>query len=328
MMTTIDHYINSIGNPSFYKAHGDMEALSKQLRSNTAIVWIALKSITVLKQAPSLAFFMTKSNPNAFFKACRDTVDDPIAMYEKALEIFPQLSKPMEREIAELYEATDAKGIEALHKMGRIGFYPVKTMDRFVKTVGILAVYESHGGEANHEVAARKAAEITLRTQPAALPKDLARLYTSHEFLNWSVMFTNQLNQIWNIGTYEVPAAIKDGRIMSAIGSMVSLGAAAVGIWSITNGEIPDEPEDIEDALYSQITSSMPLFGRYIEARRRGFDPDPPAPVMAVVGLANAVSKFAEGDFMGAAEEALFPAGVSLGLPIGGAEDLYDWLGE
>ena len=65
-------------------------------------------------------------------------------------------------------------------------------------------------------VAVRLAQNATLRTQPAAAPKDLAQLYATNEFANWFTMFTNQLNQIYNIATYDFTGYVKNAEYQKA----------------------------------------------------------------------------------------------------------------
>ena len=45
--TAIDNYINRIANPDFYRTFDDLETISKTLRKNTAIAYLAYNVITV-----------------------------------------------------------------------------------------------------------------------------------------------------------------------------------------------------------------------------------------------------------------------------------------
>jgi len=253
----------------------------------------------------------------------------PMQSYERAKQIHYQVShQSIEREMVELQRA-DANAYEKIiGKVGRTGMYGIFAIDRSIRVIGINAVYAKSKRNGMGELEARQAAaRVTLMTQEAASPKDLARIYSTNEFLNVFLMFTNQLNQIYNISTYDIPEAFRNGSYREAVRSTVSLAAMALMIWMIDNQEVPDEPEEFADAISDQFISSLPLVGGWINSSREGWKPSTPPQSMAY-DTTQGIKKLYEGDVESGIKPLLRSTATGLGLPYVGAKEAYEFIEE
>jgi len=314
----IEHWLKSIANPSFYKAHTLFEKASKLLRKHAALAYIGWRYITIAKQVPSIMMYWANTSTLDMFDATLTALFHPIESYERAKDIHYQIAhQHIEREISELRQA-DSKGYERIiGKIGQAGMYGIMAMDRTIKVIGINAVYNNAIALGQSpQAAAKKAATVTLNTQPAAMAKDLAQLYSSNEILNWFTMFTNQLNQLYNIATYDLPTAMRNRHYLAAGRSVIALSTMATLIWMLTNRDVPDEPEDIAEAIGEQAVNSLPFFGRYVTAALKGHTPEAPAPFQAVAGTVKAGVALIKGDSTKALETILEPLAVTAGLPL------------
>ncbi len=330
MVDTIDTYIDRIANPDYYKAHTDIERASKVLRKHTSIAYVGANLSTMMIQGPSLLLYWADSSVADMLSATADAVLHPMESFERAKAIHYQIAhQHIERELSEM-RAADAGAYErAVNKIGRASFFGILAIDRGVRVIGINAVYNKAIRDGLSVAEAReKASGVTLRTQPAAHPKDLARLYSTNELLNWFTMFTNQLNQIYNITTYDIPTAWHNGNYRAAARSAMALGTMAMLVWIIRNGRLPEEPEEVAAAFAEQSISAVPLAGRYIVSGAQGWDASAPAPFKALAGVGSAAAAIAEGDMEKAVGRLVEPLSVGMGLPYHGAKDIYKLLAE
>jgi len=162
--------------------------------------------------------------------------------------------------------------MQAIRKFGTAGMQGIYMIDTVARTIGWNAVYRKVLADGGSEAEAIRAAQnTTLRTQPTATAKDLPQLYVTNEFANWFTMFTNQLNQIYNIGTYDIPSYVINKQYGKAALGAIGMGVTALTIWAITNRDLPDEPEDVAEALTEQAINATPLIGKAIMVGRNGW---------------------------------------------------------
>jgi len=330
MMKTVDTYIDKVANPAFYKAQTDLEKVSQLLRQHTAIAYIAYNLSTILKQAPSLMMYWAHSSAADILIATLDTALHPRVAWEAAVNIHYQIRhQAIEREMVELQQANGAAYQKIINKVGRAGMYGIYMMDRTVRVIGINAVYNYgiRNGLSPNE-AARNASKVTLLTQPAAAAKDLARIYSSSEFLNWFTMFTNQLNQIYNIATYDIPSAFLNKNYQESARSIMALSTMAMMIWMITNKRVPEDAEDATEAIAENALNSIPLFGGGVVSGAKGWRARVPAPLQAAERIGKAVKEIKEGDIEDAMSELVEPVSVVTGFPYLGAKKAIEFIEE
>ncbi len=187
-------------------------------------------------------------------------------------------------------------------------------MDGVVRTVGWNAVYQKNidlGIE--HVEAVREAQNATLRTQPAAHAKDIANLYASSEYLNWFTMFTNQLNQIYNIVTYDTFASWNNKQYQEAAMRMLAVSINAVMIWTIANQKAPDDEDDLIDAFTDAFLNMVPLLGRSMAAAKDGFGP---TTLPAFQAASDIIRVFSVKEKDRAAQKAVKSLAALIGVPV------------
>lgn len=330
VLDTVDHFVKSIANPDFYKTFSDIEQISKIARRHTAIAYIAFRLTSILKQIPQLMMYWAKSSAVDMLMSAMDATFHPMQAYEKAKGIHYQISHiTIEREMEELQRADENLYKKIINTIGTTGMYGIFAIDRASRVIGINAVYNKaiRDGMSPTE-AADKASMTTLLTQEASSPKDLAKLYSSNEILNWFTMFTNELNQIYNITTYDIPVAFRNKNYREATRSAIALATSAMMIWMIQNNDVPDEPEDAAQALAEQLVSSWPLIGSYLVSGAKGWSAQAPPPLKAATSVGKAAARAVEGDYEKMLYNLTEPLAIGTGFPYQAAKEIYNFIEE
>lgn len=268
----VQDYVSRVANPHIYKSYGYWANLSRTLRSNAAISYLAFNAVTMIKQLPSLLYYLPDAGIHLASSLAEFTAH-PLKTIEKVRKLDPQVAHPaMERVLEELKTSDGNAYDKILRRLGKWGMKGIYAMDTVARTVGWNAVYEKALAEnKSQDEAIRLAQNATLRTQPAAAGKDIASMYTQNEALNWFLMFSNQLSQMYNMTTYDAPRNFKNKQFMKAALSMSGIAVSGLLMWALSNRQLPDEPEDFADALGSQAIAMIPLAGSAINATRQGF---------------------------------------------------------
>ncbi len=276
---TTTNWISRVANPYVYKSFGYWNNASRKLRNNAAMSYLAFNLVTIAKQLPSLLYYLADAGPVYLAASAAEFAANPLKMINRVRDLDPQVRHPaLERTLEELKIQNRQLHDGIIKKVGKAGMQGIYWMDAVARTIGWNAVYrralESHKTlEPQLAVAEaiRLAQDATLRTQPAAAPKDLSEMYVSNEALNWFLMFSNQLNQIYQITTYDTAGYWKNKQYAKAGLAMTGLVAAGAMIWAATNRKLPDEPEEFVDMLIDTPINMIPLIGREIQTARRGF---------------------------------------------------------
>ena len=272
-LEAIESYNNRVANPQIYKAFTRMEKLSQKLRKNMVVAYLAYNLVTMGKQLPSVLLYLPEAGPAHLIAAGLQFAAQPLETIRFVNERDPQIKHRMiERELEEMKYSGKIR-----MKIGRFGMLGIKGFDKIAVTMGWLAVYNKNVGKLGEEEAMRLAQNATLRTQPAAHAKDMPQLYTTNEFLNWMLQFTNQLNQIYNIATYDIPQDVKRGRLYKAFLSTLALGMVSLTIWTMSHRRLPEDEEDIKEAFKEEAIMAIPLVGRTIMSASQGWESPSPA---------------------------------------------------
>ena len=327
----IQKWVNLVSNPSYYQQYDAAHKLSSTLRKNTAIAYLAYNLTTAGKQLPSAFLYLPEAGPKHLLGSALQAFVHPRKMIENMHALSPQMkNRQIERELEELKNLDKSLYNKLRNRIGKIGMKLIYAMDKAAITIGWNAVYQKELRNGNSEVgAAMEADNATLRTQPAANAKDLAQLYTSNEALNWLTMFTNQLNQIYNMAVYDVPMRAKKGSpemLASAALGMMGISISGLGIWVMSNRRLPEKPEDYRDAIGEQFVNSLPLVGRIITEGAKGFRGGQIPPAEAVKSLGYAA--FADAKFKTRMKKAVESAAVIGGWPFTGPRRAYNFLKE
>ena len=265
LLEWMQKYVNEFANPTLYKFYDSTNQLSKTLRNNLAIAYLSCNMLTVAKQFPSVALFMGRTNPVRLTAAAGKFASNPIKWLDFVNERDPQMKdRSMDRIFEELKTIKNTKWDKSINpaqraldnwegmikKWGEVGMAPISWVDKMATTIGWLAVYDQNVVKVGEEEATRLAQEAVLETQPAARAKDLAQLYRSSEGLNWFLMFTNQINQTWNIITADIPLAIQQMDVKRTLGMISGMMVSFAGI-AVLGGWKPWEEDDPEEFAQS-----------------------------------------------------------------------------
>ncbi len=321
--SSLKNYLKRTANPDFYRNFDDIENISRALRKNTAIAFLSYNLLTVAKQAPSLAFYAVNSSFSDLLMSAIQVAVNPKKTLEAIQSHNRQISHAqIVREMEELKHTNKSARTFILRKVGTAGLRGIYEVDRAVRVIGENAVinYQLRQGLSLTE-AAKKARQTSLRTQPAAASKDIAQVYASNEVLNWFTMFTNQLNQIYNIATHDIPAAFYNRQFRELSRSVIALSIVATWIWSLQNKELPEDRDDILEALTDQALASLPVIGSATLAGKRGWG----APAPSVISVAAKTSGAIFSGEMDRIMPALFEAtAISTGVPFIGIKRVYE----
>ncbi len=276
---SLKEYLKRVADPDYYRSFDDIENLSRTLRKNTAVAYLAYNLLTVAKQAPSLMLYSVNSSYSDLLMSAIQVAVSPKKTYEAVLSHNRQIGHAaIVREMEELKHTNKKAWQFIVRYVGNAGLYGIYQVDRAVRVVGENAVINNEMRKGmSLEEATNKARQVSKRTQPAAGAQDIAQLYANNEVLNWFTMFTNQLNQIYNIATHDIPAAWYNNEFAEVGRSVVALSVVAMWIWALRNKELPDEREDALDALIDQSLAAIPGLGSAALSGKEGWDAPTPS---------------------------------------------------
>lgn len=288
----IDNYISRVANPNIYRAYDGLAGVSRSLRRNVAMSYLAYNLMTIAKQGPSLILYMKDAGPSAMLSSIWEFSQNPRSIWNMVRQKDPQVKNAfIERELEELRQQlpyikdkdTVGKINRIINTVGNKGMIGIRFVDGIVRTIGWNAVYQKNLQLGLSEAeAALEAQNATLRTQPAAAPKDIAQLYATNEFLNWFTMFTNQLNNIWNITTYDMYAYWSDKNYQASAMTLMSVSANALIIWMLVNKKLPEDEKELLDAALDQSLNMLPLINGGAMVGKRGWGTLSPPPIQTV----------------------------------------------
>ncbi len=297
-VTTIDHYIDMVANPSAYKSYNALENLSRKLRQHAVIAYLSYNLVTMTKQLPSLMLYLPEAGAANLFSSIAQFASNPKEMIEMVKGKDPQVAhRSIERELEELRVQNFELHQNLLAKFGRAGLEGIYFFDSIVRTIGWNAVYQNALPSMGEAGAVQHAQNVTLRTQPAAAAKDLARLYTTNEFANWFTMFTNQLNQLYNIATYDMRGYLQNEQYREFAAMAFAMSSMALMIWIITHRRLPEDESELADAAAEQIINAVPLIGKSIMAGKKGWGGTEIPSFEAPKAVGKSIDKIIKGDF-------------------------------
>ena len=178
----------------------------------------------------------------------------------------------MERIMEELKVMDGGLYRKIIKAVGRYGMWPIKAMDKAVTVIGWKAVYDRSIRKGLSEKEAIAAAQkATLTTQPAARAKDIAEIYRKGEGWNWLLMFTNQLNQIWNIATYDIPNSFRQGEAIQGLMQITGFVVGAMAMGVISAKRPPEDLKEVSKWMLNQLWAAVPIIGGNLKAGFEGW---------------------------------------------------------
>jgi len=279
-----------IADPSGYKAHSAFDAAIRFFKENATIAWLAGNISTFMKQLASAFFVANEAGWERTFAGLLDVATDWKTTRKFVLDHSHYAkNREMEQVLSEIEKG--GKQYNFARQFGKELAMPlmagIKAFDSIVVTAGWTAVYNKYKDLGwSDEAAAMRADRVMLNTQEASYAKELPMIYTQNEMLNMFMIFTNQLNNIWNMTTHDLYGYFKRGEIPQALATVASLALSGLIINSIEDRKMPEGPQDILDGFVSQAVDSIPLAGKALSGMREGFraNSDPLTLAVSAVG--------------------------------------------
>jgi hypothetical protein len=251
-----------------------MDSWWRLVRENMSIAYLAGNIVTMLKQLPSFILYSAEAGPSRVLGAAFDVMTDWHSARALVERLDPQMKHRSMENVMEELKASDPRG--SIRRAIRAGGAPlmggIAFFDKVATTIGWIAVYEKYRDMGwSMEAAAHRAQRITLNTQPAAHAKELPAMYTQGEFLRTFMIFTNQLNNIWNITTHDLYGYGKNKQYSKLAAQVIALALSGTMIQALARHEVPETPLDVLEGFEYQTINSIPFFGKAISGVREGF---------------------------------------------------------
>lgn len=295
----------------------------KPVRLGLSKAYLGFNVITSGKQFPSLILALKYTTPQdiaismerMFFKNNRDRIYelDPSLKNRIVSRDFKDLLKTIES----LPEGDIKRALLVASKsVDKKAFAMIMQMDKYA----VLSVYDAvyrHQLKTKSEAEAKDIAhKAVIETQPQGGMKDLPAIYrTNNEFLRLGLMFTNQLNQIWNMMRADMPREIAKGEYSRAAVGIASIMISSTLIYIMSHGRLPEDPDDFFDAIFGSAVSSIPIIGNWSMAYIRGYEPSI-SPLSSIMNNLKYIKyNIQSEEYLKAMEKASFILAVWLQLP-------------
>lgn len=285
----LDQWVKDVADVSPLRVHRHGEQMMRTLRVNAVTAVLGVNITTALKQFPSwVSAISMMGGTKGTVPAIRGLMEfSARPRYWRGIikQLSPQIhARTMERELA---EARAKKNIERriTQKLSTQEVFMVltTTMDKYaVSSIWVAGYlqYLKKNPNANAKEAAQYAESIIRKTQPFFAVKDLAEYYRSGEFMKVLTVFTNQLNQYWNMANFEIMGKFRAKPGPKAFVEMVDktiwglvLPAYLIGL--IIRAKLPEDKEEVVDDLKDDVgrtaLSMIPLMGHWLSAGYEGW---------------------------------------------------------
>jgi hypothetical protein len=283
-----EQYMDEAINPRmYYKGLGRLGKIVKNMRRALGIFFLGFNVVTAMKQFPSAHLALKHTSlPQLYWSMLKTRFSKKLQ--NKILKLDPSIEQRIvEREIGEIMQ-----GVSKLNRndylrqiqiweqqLGEGSMRWILNMDRWAVMSVFDAVYERNKHKLGHEAAVELAHKTILETQPQGRRIDLPAAYrTQDQGVRMMLMFTNQLNQIYNMLTFDAPSEWKNKQKKEAIVGIGSIMLSSMMIYAASHGgKWPDDDEEQWkawlEAIAGSAISSIPLIGNFIMTDIRGFAP-------------------------------------------------------
>ena len=337
-----EYLVNNVNPDTMFKNGNALERyvnhLLKRVRKGVAKAYLIFSAVTSGKQLPSFTLAAKYTNPLQLEESMRQVVLSK--KYREAIyNLDPSLrNRVISRDFNELM--TDIEKLpegeikRELMKLSQMvdtaGFAAIMQMDKYA----VLAVYDAvyrHQKKTKSEKESQSIAhKAVLETQPQGGVKDLPAIYrTNQEYLRMALMFTNQLNKIWNMMRADMPRELARRQYGRASLGIASIMISSTMIYIMSHGRLPEDFDDFIDAIFGSMISSIPIVGNIGMSLARGYTPSLSPMGALTQNIQSIYTNISDGDYQAAMADSTFLLAIWLGLPysqakrtLSGAHDL------
>ena len=273
VLKEMENWVSDFADPRTTAPDNFIDKMVKKMRRNVAVAYLSYNLVTMLKQLPSMALYLAEAGIEEWASALAQMPFRGMEMIRFVQAKDPYMKhRTVEREIGEILASNDPAVKDWVAKVGNKGMRLLVAFDRMATTVGWMAVYNSAKAEGfSEQESINKARNATIRTQPANHPTQLPRYYKSSELFNVMNMFTNQLNNIFGIWTYDIPRRFGDKQYYKASLGILSMTLSSMGIFFATNKRPPDDEKEWLEFLLGAYVASVPVIGKSAWGWTKGY---------------------------------------------------------
>jgi len=188
-------------------APGAINKVSDILRTNFVTSALGFNVVTMLKQPASFMQGARNINTGTLTATAAEFAMHPLRMIRQVQDMSVQMSHraaSVEREISEIMakgEVSKILGAErSMQKLREAAMMPIQKADQVTTTILWMAKYREQLQKTGNESQAAEAADKLIRTtQPQGGLNHLPQVHRAGGIARAYTMFTNQLNQNWNL---------------------------------------------------------------------------------------------------------------------------------
>jgi hypothetical protein len=276
-------YTNDLAQSESYQSQLAIEKWSRIARSKAAIAWLSFNLLSASKQFIGWINPIADVGPLYLANAAMQFAggqgksllkgrpfNNTLVDFVKENSLLVK-HRSLSQEFEDLRKLNNTIYQQLVKKVGGLGMKGLEMMDLMSVTIGWKAMYDKVMAKTNDKAAAIQAAdEMTVRTQPSMRVQDMAEMYRAGEAMKWFTMFTSDLNSTYNRMAFDVPAALRNGQILHALGDMLSF--ALVGVWitvasgALTGSDDEKKKKKVILGAFSQYFESIPFVGNDVFA--------------------------------------------------------------
>ena len=335
----LNDYLKVNINPDcMYKGADLSKGIVRRVRLGLSKAYLGFNVVTAAKQFPSAVLALKYTTPQDIAISMLKIAVSKKAR-NKVYELDPSLrnrvvSRDYQDLLAEIHKlpASDIKRalLIASKSIDKAAFTMIMQMDKYA----VLSVYDAvyrHQKRTKSEAEAKNIAhKAVIETQPQGGVKDLPQIYrTNNEFMRMTLMFTNQLNQIWNMIRADTVEEISKRQYAKTTTGIASVMLSSTLIYLMSHGRLPEDPDDFIEAIFGTFIASMPIIGNYGMAYFRGFEASVSPAEAILKNIDYTIKNIKSGEAIKAMEKSLFLLAVVAQMPysqirrtIKGATDL------
>ena len=273
----IKDLLNRTIDPDSIRKYDWGSVFFRSTKKNTGIAFLALNFMSLLKAPVSVITYAPFcGGPTRLIASGLKFAANPIGQWNKVRGMSPQtksanidqLLDDLRRDLSYV-RAGRLGGIAKAKAQTQAAFMSLYSLvDGISRTIGWDATYQYNLSQDKSDQEARDAAdEATQRTQGASAARDLPGLYAKNEAVTAALTFTNELNQVWNLMTYDTPRHWVNKQYVRAAMTLFGVLLSESIIWALTYRRLPEDKKDLASLAGNALVSPIPLVGSVLQGR-------------------------------------------------------------
>lgn len=340
-----------VSDTAQYKLNTPMtwwERQNSRYRRNLATVHLALNMPVIGRQIWSYPQVLGFADADIWAKAPVEMLKNPNKLISFVEERSPQIKDRSMNYVFEEIKSLNRKKGQTIKSNLERPLQWIGAVDKVTCAVTWKASYDTSirrqqkaidKGEQtfiDEKEAIRHADTAFLKTQPQARSKDLADIYRQGPLVKSMLMFSQQLNQLFNVITADMGKYWKEKnwKMMAMQTTGFLMAGIAMGVFS--RKRLPNEPEELAEDTATQFLNTIPFLGKEILSTSQGWGVSNPNPLVMLEPFSWSVGYFEkmakgeadEDDVKKAIRYGTEAAAILTGLPYTGPRRFINAVGE